>query len=260
MVAILTLLIVLTISILITRIATVMLTHTGLSKETSRFQARSAFTGVGFTTKESERVVSHPLRRKILMSLMLLGNAGIVTAVATLILTFMKNGSGSITVRIVFLILGLMGLLALASSRWVDRHLSSLIDRALTHYTNFEFRDVASLLHLSGEYRISEMQVQPEDWIANKKLEDLELREEGIMVLGIEREDGMYLGTPQKSTEIYPHDTIILYGRASSLESLDKRRDDIQGYIQHRAGMLEQEQISEEEAERDAEAAATKET
>lgn len=259
MVAILTLLVILTISILVTRVATVMLTQTGLSKETSRFQARSAFTGVGFTTKESERVVSHPVRRKILMSLMLLGNAGIVTAVASLILTFVKNGSGSLAVRIILLILGLMGLLALASSRWVDRNLSSLIDRALKRYANFEMRDVASLLHLAGEYRISEMQVQPEDWIANKKLEDLALREEGIMILGIEREDGTYIGTPQKSTEIHPHDTIMLYGRASSLESLDNRRDDMKGYIQHRSAMFEQERISREEAEKDTESSEKRE-
>jgi Trk-type K+ transport system membrane component len=87
MISIVTLLIVLTLSILITRIATVALTHTGLSRESAKFQARSAFTGVGFTTSESEKVVSHPVRRRILLTLMLLGNAGIVTAVSSLIVS-----------------------------------------------------------------------------------------------------------------------------------------------------------------------------
>lgn len=77
MISIVTLLIVLTLSILLTRIATVALTHTGLSRESAKFQARSAFTGVGFTTSESEKVVNHPIRRRILLMLMLLGNAGI---------------------------------------------------------------------------------------------------------------------------------------------------------------------------------------
>ena len=72
MLSIISLLVVLTLSILVTRIATVALTYTGLSRESARFQARSAFTGVGFTTNESEKVVNHPLRRKILMLLMLL--------------------------------------------------------------------------------------------------------------------------------------------------------------------------------------------
>ena len=63
MISIVTLLLVLTLSILLVRIATVALTHTGLSRESAKFQARSAFTDVGFTTSESEKVVNHPIRR-----------------------------------------------------------------------------------------------------------------------------------------------------------------------------------------------------
>jgi len=61
MVSVIVLLIILTLSILITRIATVALTLTGLSRDSARFQARSAFLGVGFTTIESESVVRHPV-------------------------------------------------------------------------------------------------------------------------------------------------------------------------------------------------------
>ena len=82
MAPIISLLIILTLSILITRIATVALVVTGLSREAARFQARSAYTGVGFTTDESEKVVNHPVRRKILLVLMLLGNAGIITTIS----------------------------------------------------------------------------------------------------------------------------------------------------------------------------------
>lgn len=62
MTAVVSLLVVLTVSLLVTRIATVALTATGLSRETARFQARSAFSGSGFTTSESEAVVRHPVR------------------------------------------------------------------------------------------------------------------------------------------------------------------------------------------------------
>ena len=53
MAGIISVILILVVSILITRVAAVALTHTGLSKESSKFQARSAFTGVGFTTNES---------------------------------------------------------------------------------------------------------------------------------------------------------------------------------------------------------------
>lgn len=93
MIAIFSLLVVLILSLLITRIATVALTLTGLSRESARFQARSAFTGVGFATHEAENVVNHPVRRRILMLLMLLGNAGIVTVIASMILAFVNQVS-----------------------------------------------------------------------------------------------------------------------------------------------------------------------
>jgi hypothetical protein len=132
MLSIITLLMVLTLSIFLTRVATVALTHTGLSRESAKFQARSAFTGVGFTTSESEKVVNHPVRRRILLMLMLLGNAGIVTAVSTLIVSFVSiDRSDSFIWLIVLLVAGLVALWSLASSRWVDRHLSNLISKVL---------------------------------------------------------------------------------------------------------------------------------
>ena len=61
----LTLLVVIGVSLLITRIATLALAATGLSTESAKFQARSAFSGAGFTTHEAENVVGHPVRRRI---------------------------------------------------------------------------------------------------------------------------------------------------------------------------------------------------
>jgi hypothetical protein len=127
-------------------VATIALAHTGLSREASRFQARSAFTGAGFTTDESETVVRHPVRRRIVMLLMLLGNAGIVTAVSSLILTFLGGRSASSMSRVVVLVSGLVLLWGVASSQWVDRRLSRLIEGALRRYTALEVRDYASLI------------------------------------------------------------------------------------------------------------------
>lgn len=50
MIAAASVLFILAVSLLITRIATVALQLTGVSKANARFQARSAFTGVGYTT------------------------------------------------------------------------------------------------------------------------------------------------------------------------------------------------------------------
>jgi Trk-type K+ transport system membrane component len=80
--AIVLLVVSLTLALTITRVGTVALVLTGMSHDAAHFQARSAFYGVGFTTKESETVVNHPVRRRIVTLLMLLGNVGIATVVA----------------------------------------------------------------------------------------------------------------------------------------------------------------------------------
>jgi hypothetical protein len=248
MIAIISLLLVVVISILVTRVATVALTHTGLSKEAARFQARSAFTGVGFTTSESEKVVGHPVRRRILLLLMLLGNAGIVTAMTSLILGFISaQSAGSVTLRIVILLSGLVLLWTVASSQWLDQHLSKIISRALKRYTRLDVQDYASLLHLAGEYEVTELQVEPTDWLANEPLQDLKLRDEGVLVLGITREDRSYVGAPRGSTKILTGDTLILYGRATALERLDQRRRGRRGDREHEVAVVEQKEIVEKE-------------
>ncbi len=88
MAAVISLNVVVTLGLLVTRIATVALTMTGMSVDHARFQARSAFTGTGFTTSEAEAVVGHPARRRIVMALMLVSGAGAVSVLGALILSF----------------------------------------------------------------------------------------------------------------------------------------------------------------------------
>ena len=87
MVAITSVFIIVLISLIVTLVATVTLIVTGLSRESARFQARSALSGVGFTTSEAEAMLSHPIRRRVVMFLMLFGSAGILTVVASLIIS-----------------------------------------------------------------------------------------------------------------------------------------------------------------------------
>ena len=252
MISIVTLLIVLTLSILLTRIATVALTHTGLSRESAKFQARSAFTGVGFTTNESEKVVNHPIRRRILLMLMLLGNAGIVTAVSTLIVSFVNlNQSDSLLWQIGLLFTGLLILWSLASSRWVDRHLSNIISTLLNKYSTISVQDFSKLLHLAGEYQVNELQVRRHDWLADKTIAELGLRDEGVIVLGITRSDGTYLGAPDGETRILLNDVLILYARASVMQQLDQRDAGADGDREHQKEVIEQKKIKAKEKHMD---------
>ena len=99
MAALVSVLIAVILSLLVTRVAAEALTLTGLSHASASFQARSAFTGAGFTTAESESVVEHPVRRRIIMLLMFLGNAGVVTVISSLVLTFVATSPENRAIR-----------------------------------------------------------------------------------------------------------------------------------------------------------------
>lgn len=251
MIAIISLLTVLVFSLLVVRIATVALTMTGLSRELARFQARSAFTGAGFTTSESEQVVHHPVRRRIIMLLMLLGNAGIVTAMSTLMLSFVNVGqsetwSGSLGFRLLVLGSGLTALWYVAYSQWVDRRMSQLIGWALKRWTTIEVRDYAGLLHLAGDYIVIELTVEPADWLANRTLAELKLSDEGVLVLGIEKANHTYIGAPRGPHVLEPDDTVILYGRQEVLVNLDERRAGAAGNWEHHKTVDRQQRVEQE--------------
>jgi hypothetical protein len=248
MIAVISVLLVLTISVIVIRVATVALVHTGMAHEAARFQARSAFTGAGFTTNEAESVVSHPVRRRIVAWLMIAGNVGLVTAVSSLLLSFvdMRGGHGA-WLSLGVLVAGLISLLALSSSAWVDRTLCRAISWALNRFTQLDARDYARLLHLREDYGVSDLRVQPGEWLSGRTLSEAGLSKEGILVLGIECPGGQFIGAPAQDTEIRERDHLILYGRTPRIAEIDRRRIDGDGERSHIAAVAEQERISHEE-------------
>ena len=257
MIAAISLFIVVFLSVLINRIATIALSHTGLSREAARFQARSALTGSGFTTTESEKVVTHPVRRKIILLLMLVGNAGIVTAISSLILTFVvPKDTQSLIFSLIILVVGVSGLWWAAQSEAVDRYISEIIDVALKRYSTIDVRDYAAILHLAGDYQVTNLQVSPEDWTAHKTLQELKLSHEGIMVLGIQRKEGNYIGTPNGDTQILPEDVLTVYGKASLFKDLDTRKKGKQGDREHGKAVGQHQKATKTEKQEDRESKA----
>jgi hypothetical protein len=103
------------VSLIAVRVGSTALMMTGLSYDTASFQAYSAFFGVGFTTREAEMVVNHPVRRRIIRDLILAGNVGLTSALATLVVTLMQSATTARLLMLVGLaILGLISLLMLS--------------------------------------------------------------------------------------------------------------------------------------------------
>ncbi len=225
MLPVISLLVALTFALVITRVATVALTLTGLPKQSARFQARSAFTGTGFTTGEAESVLGHPVRRRIIMLLMLLGNLGLVTVVTSLILSFANLTNGEHRyLTLVVLIVGLVFFWYAATSQALDRWMCRLIAWVLRKWTDMEVRDYAQLLQLAKGYGVAEAKVDANDWMANRTLSELALDTRGVLVLGIRHDDGAYEGAPRGDTRISVEDVIIVYGRDDAVGSVCGRK------------------------------------
>lgn len=252
MVAISSLLLIIVLSLLVTRVATVILVASGMSKAAARFQARSAFTGSGFTTSESEKVVDHPLRRRVIMTLMLLGNAGIVASAGSLILGFRGGGAGHQWQQVLELGLGVLALLFLSRSRAVDRRLTGLIGHFLNEYTDISGRDLSGLLQLAGDYSIHELAVKEGDWAAGRSLGESGLGDEGIVVLGLTRCDGRYVGAPTGASVLRPGDVLVVYGRSEQLKELDARPCGPEGDRRHLTAVAFQDEAERRQAVEDA--------
>ncbi len=222
------------VSLLVTRIATVWLTVTGMPREAARFQARSAFTGVGFTTREAEQVVNHPVRRGVVMFLMLLGNAGIITVLGSLIVGFGgERTTSALLLRVGVVLAGLLVLWFLSRSAGIDRALGRLAARIMQSRYGLNVPDRAHLLAIAGEWHVSELFVRDGDWLAGRKIGEQKLRAEGVSVLGVIRANGAYAPWPDGDTTLFPGDTLIVYGRESRLAELDSRRADRDGERAH---------------------------
>ncbi|RLE09793.1 potassium transporter TrkA [Candidatus Aerophobetes bacterium] len=226
MIALISFLVTVVFSIIVVRIGTVALRMTGLSREVAAFQAQSAFCGVGFTTSESEALVSHPVRRRILRILMLFGSAGLTSAVATLILTFVGQSAREAGVRCGLIAIGLAILYLFAYSRWADRIMSRIIEKLLRRYTRLGAYDYEQLFGLSKGFAISEFKVHKENWLAGRSLRELELNREGILIIGLYRRvnnEERYIGAPQGDTVIKEGDTVICYGHEEAIIALSHR-------------------------------------
>ena len=245
--AIVSLFIVLIISMLVTRIGAMALRLTGMASETATFQSWSAFSGVGFTTNEAEDVLNHPVRRRIVILLMLLSNLGVGAVVATLMLSF--NQTSSLESLIGF-VAGLTLLWMFAKDPFVERHLNRLIAWGLLRFGNFRARDYVAILQLEDGYAVTELAVEKGDWLAERTLIDLKLPAEGVLVLGIRRAEGIFFGTPTADMTVHAGDTLTLYGPTNRIEEIDQRRRGSEGdaahseaIYEHEVGLTEQERL-----------------
>ncbi len=211
------------IALLVVRIGTNALVLTGMSLTAARFQSASAFFGVGFTTSEAEMVVGHEVRRRIILHLIVAGNIGITSALATLIVTFVRNGAED-TPRLFsmlgLLLLGVVGLYALANTPFLRKPMDKLMRYTLERAGVVRALDYELLLNVHHGFSVSDFKISEGHPFAGKPLYESRPSDLGIVVLGVTKTDGSFVGTPSKDEVLEPGDTVMVYGSEEAVEKM----------------------------------------
>lgn len=213
------------IMIVVVRIGGIALELTGLSPEVARFQALSAFTRTGFTTREAEEVVHNPQRRRIVSVLMLLGSAGVITLIAGLVEALQS------TIRAEdvewwqkvaqFAAAGLALYLLYGVFIWprLARRIDQTIRRQLAQHTTLTPAEIEELLHSAEGWSIARVEVPEGCQFAGKTLAETRPRDQGILVVAIER-DGKLIPSPHGKHSIQVGDHLIVYGKLTEIPEL----------------------------------------
>lgn len=221
MIALIWLVIISAVSLLVIRIGTMALVLTGLSKDTAEFQAYSAFFGVGFTTAESELVMNHPVRRRIVRHLILMGQVGLTSVMVPLVVTFVKQDSfirGLEQLGLIVAILAAMWLLVSSPPvRWLmDRSISWTLRRAgLPHPADYH-----TLLKVHEGFCVRDISIGEGHFLVGGTIARTRPGDGGVLVLGVLRKDGSYVGTPGGDVVVNPGDVLTVYGRESDVKVL----------------------------------------
>ena len=207
------------ISYLIVRIGAIALEMTGMERSRARFQALSAFSGTGFTTREAELVVNHPRRRKIVTYLMILGNAGIVSVIATFVLSLRQAGTFRPSLNLAIIGVSLFILYRIASHRAFAKKLTQKIRETLREKLHFQKVHVEELLQQSDGYGIASILVGRRSKVAGLSLSESGFKQKDLMILSVERDEEM-IPVPKAQTKIRVGDRLICYGKLENLKGL----------------------------------------
>jgi len=220
MYAVATFLFVAAITLAFSRLATGGLIATGVPPTIASFQARSAFSGAGFTTTESENIVNHAVRRRIISTTMFAGSLGTPTLVVTVMVGLIAPGPGDTTVRSLVLVSGFI-LIVLAilngpTTRWLERVGERYAQRRLIPSLESSAQE---LLVVENDYLVVAARVHDVPAESPRGLRGLDHALPGLNVLAVRRGHTL-IDQPPTDLDLRDDDELILAGRRSLLEQL----------------------------------------
>lgn len=209
--------------VILVDIFSTILMMTGLSREKARFQVISLLTTSGFTTRESELIMGHKVRRKIAKLIMLFGyifTATVMSTAVSMLLSFNSADPKKMFAGVVVFLICFALLLFLRNNKWVvefmDRHIEAWYMKHIQHGKNMiiPIEDFGAI----GLYEIH-MEEVPE-LLAGKTLSQLNLQKaHEILVLTIRHKKSTTV-VAGATTVIKEGSNVVVLGKLHDVEQL----------------------------------------
>ena len=206
---------------IISEFFTILFRFTGLPDEKARFQVISLLTGCGFTTRESEMILTTKHRRRLARTTMLFGYVFNITIVSALINVFLSlklsEANHLLSVLLIPLIVVTLILISMrvpGVRAWGDRQLERLADRFV--YKNSS--NTVLILDYIGQETIALVSLKTvPDEFREKSLSNMGLREtQNILVMLIEHGGGK--AEPAKADTVFVDgDKLTVYGNYKTI-------------------------------------------
>ena len=217
-------LVVITIWMFILWFGSIALEATGMERRKARFQALSALTSTGFSTREAEDVVNHPRRRLIAGWLMFLGSVGIILFLILIFVIIVVGVKPAKPTSPFILILSALPAVALMVLYWIG-----VLDKLATAIVNWLKRSgyftsemsIKETIHHSGDYSIARLTMGRKAPEVGCKISDISLAKHNITILAIERGERT-LPFPEAKEIVSAGDHLIYYGRTEEIEASQK--------------------------------------
>lgn len=208
----------------IIEVFTVLFRMTGITWTKARTQVISLLTGCGFTTGESEVILSTNRRRKIAQIVMLVGNLLSVLVVSMLVNLFLELKQSevrSLVLPAVVTVLCAAAVFLLMRLRVVRSRFDQLVEHIGNHLMYGKNRNVLSLIDIYNKKAMVEATLEcVPPCLQSTTLAQSRLKEDyDIQILSILR-GGKTLDAVSGSTQLCVNDMVVLFGDYKNIRAV----------------------------------------
>ncbi|MCR5808360.1 MAG: TrkA C-terminal domain-containing protein [Clostridiales bacterium] len=201
---------------IISEIFTMLFRFIGLPEEKARFQVTSMLTGCGYTTRESEMLLSTRSRRRLTKAVILFGyvfNISVVSAFVNVFLSLKEAQFTSFFFGLLIPIISVVLLIVLIRIKPVRAAINHVIEKIAGSIVKSDSVNTVLLIDYIGKGSIAQITLKnvPEE-LAEKELAKSGLKERyHILVMLIESKD-LKIEAPNAHTVFKPGDKLTVFG------------------------------------------------